>query len=96
MLNELGQTKSRDVHSYTTINAVAATVSPGEEARLAADPAVAEVVPDQLIQLAAPETATIPSAAGAGPSKTYSAAGCLRGCSANLSSGSSTGKGRTR
>ena len=67
VLNELGQTKSRRVHSYTTINAIAATVSPGEEARLAADPAVAEVVPDQLIQLAQPETATATSAAGRTP-----------------------------
>jgi hypothetical protein len=67
VLNELGQTKSRDVHSYTTINAVAATVSPGEEARLAANPAVAEVVPDQLIQLASPETTTATPAAGRTP-----------------------------
>ena len=67
MLNELGQTKSRDVHSYTTINAVAATVSPGEEARLVTNPAVAEVVPDQLIQLASPETATTTSAAARTP-----------------------------
>ena len=54
ILSELGQTKSRNVHSYTTINAVAATVSPGEEARLAANPSVAKVVPDQIIKLAHP------------------------------------------
>jgi Subtilase family/Peptidase inhibitor I9 len=51
---ELSETKAHNVHSYTLINAVAATVSPGEEARLAANPAVAEVVPDQIIQLANP------------------------------------------
>jgi hypothetical protein len=67
VLNELGQTKSRNVHSYTTINAVAATVSPGEEAMLAANPAVAEVVPDQLIQLASPEAATTTAATGRTP-----------------------------
>ncbi len=50
ILGELGQTRSRNVHSYTTINAVAATVSAGEAARLAANPAVAEVVPDALIR----------------------------------------------
>jgi hypothetical protein len=54
ILTELVQTKARNVHSYTTINAVAATVSPGEEARLASNPSVAKVVPDQLIKLAHP------------------------------------------
>jgi Subtilase family/Peptidase inhibitor I9 len=51
---ELSETKAHNVHSYTLINAVAATVSPGEEARLKANPAVAEVVPDQIIRLASP------------------------------------------
>jgi hypothetical protein len=63
LLNDLNTTKSRNIHSYTTINAVAATVSAGEQARLAADPAVAEVVPDQIIQLAAPSNQT-PASAG--------------------------------
>ena len=65
VLGELGETKARHVHSYTCINAVAATVSPGEEARLKANPAVAEVVPDQIIHLAepfdAPRTSASPS-----------------------------------
>ncbi len=61
ILGELSQTKARNVHSYTTINAVSATVSPGEASRLASDPAVAEVIPDQIIQLASPFDA--PSAA---------------------------------
>ena len=52
----MSETKARNVHAYTTINAVAATVSPGEQARLAANPNVAEVVPDQIINLAAPTT----------------------------------------
>ncbi len=55
VLNDLSATRARNVHSYTTINAVAATVSPGEQSRLASDPAVAEVVPDQIIQLASPQ-----------------------------------------
>jgi hypothetical protein len=54
----LGQTKARNVHSYTTINAVAATVSAGEQTRLASNPAVAEVVPDQIIKLSNPFTST--------------------------------------
>jgi hypothetical protein len=52
ILSELRLTHSRSVHAYTTINAIAATVSPGERARLATNPAVAKVVPDQIIQLA--------------------------------------------
>ncbi|MGH9016911.1 MAG: S8 family serine peptidase, partial [Acidimicrobiales bacterium] len=59
---DLQATKAQKVHAYTVINAVAAIVSPGEEARLAADPAVAEVVPDQVIHLASPLDA--PSTAG--------------------------------
>jgi hypothetical protein len=54
ILGELGQTRAGNVHSYTTINAVSATVSPAAEASLAANPAVAEVVPDQIIQLSNP------------------------------------------
>jgi hypothetical protein len=54
ILGELNATKAHNVHSYTTINAVSATVSPGEAARLAANPAVSEVVPDQIIHLASP------------------------------------------
>ncbi len=65
ILGDLTATKAHNVHSYTTINSVSATVSPGEAARLAADPAVAEVVPDQIIKLASPfDAAATPSATG--------------------------------
>jgi subtilisin family serine protease len=40
-------------HSYRTVDAFAATVSPTERSRLAADPAVAEVVPDATITIPA-------------------------------------------
>jgi hypothetical protein len=40
-------------HSYRTVDAFAATVSQAERSRLAADPAVAEVVPDAAIKLPA-------------------------------------------
>ena len=49
VMSDLTATHSRGVQSLSLINAVAATVSHGEAARLAANPAVAEVVPDQAI-----------------------------------------------
>ena len=54
IVGELDKTKATNVHSLTVLNAVSATVSPGEAARLAANPAVAEVVPDQVINLQGP------------------------------------------
>jgi len=71
LLGELNETKAKSVHSYTTINAVSATVSAGEESRLKANPAVAEVIPDQIIQLASPfnaaSTTTNPTASARTP-----------------------------
>jgi hypothetical protein len=57
VLGDLAATGSQDVTSYTTVDAVSATVSPGEEARLAANPAVSEVIPDALIPLGNPQPA---------------------------------------
>jgi len=54
ILSDLKATNARGVKTYTSINAVAATVSSGEAARLKANPAVAEVIPDQIIRLASP------------------------------------------
>ena len=71
VLGELSLTKARAVHSYTTINAIAATVSAGERTRLESNPAVAEGVPDQIIHLApipqAPTTTGTNTAAGQTP-----------------------------
>jgi Subtilase family/Peptidase inhibitor I9 len=47
---ELHQTHADKVHSYTLVNALSATVSPGEANRLAANPAVAAVIPDALVR----------------------------------------------
>jgi hypothetical protein len=58
VVNELSQTKAQNVHALQVINAVSATVSPGEAQRLAADPAVAEVVPDRPIPVAASSSLT--------------------------------------
>ena len=50
---ELAATHARNVKSLTLINAITATVSPGDARRLAGNPAIAQVVKDQQIPLAA-------------------------------------------
>ena len=55
VLSQLASAGAGSVHSSTVLDALSATVSPGEEASLKADPAVSEVVPDQIIHLATPE-----------------------------------------
>ena len=59
-LAELKQTDATHVTGYSLINAFAATVSPGEARRLAQNPEVARVVPDEPIPVAN-STPTIPS-----------------------------------
>jgi hypothetical protein len=49
VITELGQVHASHVKQYQTINALAATVSAGEVARLKANPAIAEVLPDATI-----------------------------------------------
>jgi len=51
VMTQLSQTHSANVKSFSLINAVSATVSPGEAAHLASNPAVSEVVPDLPIPL---------------------------------------------
>ncbi|HET7012601.1 MAG TPA: S8 family serine peptidase [Streptosporangiaceae bacterium] len=57
VLDELAAAHARAVTSLSLVNAVAATVSPAAAARLAADPAVAEVVPDRRIPYGSPAPA---------------------------------------
>ena len=51
VVNELGRTGARQIKRFQIINALSATVSPGEAAHLSANPSVREVVPDEAIPL---------------------------------------------
>jgi hypothetical protein len=51
VMTQLSQTHAANVKSFSLINAVSATVSPGEAKYLAGNPAVSEVVPDLPIPL---------------------------------------------
>jgi hypothetical protein len=66
VLQKLANGNARDVHSYTTLNAVSATVSPAQVSSLRSDPAVAEVVPNSVVHLAPPTTGAAGSASGTG------------------------------
>jgi hypothetical protein len=68
VLQQLASANARDVHSYTTLDAVSATVSPAQVSALRSDPSVAEVVPNGLVHLAPTSTQRTGSAsAGATP-----------------------------
>ncbi|HYB28284.1 MAG TPA: S8 family serine peptidase, partial [Solirubrobacteraceae bacterium] len=68
VVSELGLTHATHVKRYQLINAVAAYVSRGEAKRLAANPAVAEVVPDVRIPLVGSPPVTLGHARGGGGS----------------------------
>lgn len=67
---ELKQLKAANLHTYSLIDALSARVSPGEEARLAADPAVASVVPDETARLNFNPPAAVAARAAATASST--------------------------
>jgi hypothetical protein len=57
LMGELRQVHATHMKAYRLVNSLAATVSKGEVARLKANPAVAEVIPDVTIHGAQPEQA---------------------------------------
>ena len=65
-MTELGQVHATHVRQFTTVNSFAATVSAGEEARLKANPAVAQVIPDSTINvsLGGPDSTAAAAATG--------------------------------
>src|SRR5580693_4332471 len=66
LMSELSAVHATHVKPYRLIDSFAATVSPGEETRLSANPAVAEVIPDVTIQGAQVGLPTAPGAAHSG------------------------------
>ena len=64
--SELTQVHAKNMHSLSLVNAVTATVSAGEEARLQANPQVAAVVPNVTIKGAPAPASAIGSPAAAG------------------------------
>lgn len=74
VLQELGRVGARAVHPYKVVNAVSATVSSAEAARLRADPAVLDVVPDRVIHLLSPSPDLTPAASAAGSGRAASSA----------------------
>src|SRR5579859_5222094 len=54
VISQLRLSHAQNIRTYQIINGLAATVSPAEAARLAANPAIAKVIPDEQIKLASP------------------------------------------
>ncbi len=67
LVRELRQVHATHLKTYHLVNALAATVSAGEVARLKANPAVAEVIPDVTIHGGAPGLPPAPAARKATP-----------------------------
>ena len=70
VMSELRAVHATHLQSYKLVNALSATVSKGEAARLKANPAVKEVIPDVMIEGASPEQASGAAAAGPKSAKT--------------------------
>ncbi len=77
VLSELRATGAKNVKSYKLVNAVAATVSAGEAARLAANPAVAQVSGDVIIH--GPTPTPVDSSPASGAARTVPPGVCTPG-----------------
>jgi hypothetical protein len=64
LVSELQEVHATEIRRFTLVNSIAATVSPLEAQRLAADPSVAQVIPDATFTVPGP-TLAAPAAAGA-------------------------------
>ncbi len=62
--SQLSASGAEHVRSYSVVNAVSATVSSSEESQLRSDSAVSEVIPDQVIHLAAPQSSSSSTTTG--------------------------------
>ena len=60
LLDQLRASHALDIRVYSLVNSFAATVSAAERARLAANPAVARVIPDSTISLTVPSSTSSP------------------------------------
>ena len=78
--SELTEVHAKNMHSLSLVNAVTATVSAGEEARLQANPQVAEVIPNVTIHGAPAQAVTAGSPGGPGSVKPHVIPGA---CGAN-------------
>jgi hypothetical protein len=64
LVSELREVRATQIKRFTLVNSIAATVSPLEAQRLAADPSVAQVIPDATFTVSGPAFAS-PAASGA-------------------------------
>jgi hypothetical protein len=70
LVSELSEVRATHIRRFQLVDSVAATVSAGEEQRLAASPLVATVIPDTTISLASPTSPAGPATpAAAGKTK---------------------------
>jgi hypothetical protein len=76
VVSELSQVHAKHVRSFKVADAMAATVSKGEEARLAANPDIAAVIPDSVVKESPDQTPQATGAADGTPGAPASTAIC--------------------